>query len=126
MGRCNSLNQKSGRRGSNPRRPAWEAGILPLNYSRWLANQVFVSKYAGFVGFYRAYPFYDIYRFYCRPAENGHHDTARLADFSLSISSILPLGHSAGREQMDGTVHGSKNIAQKNLGLTPLQTKCFV
>src|SRR6185312_16381638 len=24
----------SGRRGSNPRRPAWEAGILPLNYSR--------------------------------------------------------------------------------------------
>src|SRR5262252_8191843 len=25
---------KSGRRGSNPRRPAWEAGILPLNYSR--------------------------------------------------------------------------------------------
>src|SRR5579859_2822685 len=26
----------SGRRGSNPRRPAWEAGILPLNYSRSL------------------------------------------------------------------------------------------
>src|SRR5947209_6493705 len=25
---------KSGRRDSNPRRPAWEAGILPLNYSR--------------------------------------------------------------------------------------------
>ena len=24
----------SGRRGSNPRRPAWEADILPLNYSR--------------------------------------------------------------------------------------------
>src|SRR5438876_6866000 len=24
----------SGRRESNPRRPAWEAGILPLNYSR--------------------------------------------------------------------------------------------
>src|SRR5271166_6911042 len=24
----------SGRRDSNPRRPAWEAGILPLNYSR--------------------------------------------------------------------------------------------
>jgi hypothetical protein len=26
--------QKSGRRDSNPRRPAWEAGILPLNYAR--------------------------------------------------------------------------------------------
>ena len=24
----------SGGRGSNPRRPAWEAGILPLNYPR--------------------------------------------------------------------------------------------
>ena len=24
----------SGRRDSNPRRPAWEADILPLNYSR--------------------------------------------------------------------------------------------
>ena len=29
-----SLKRWSGRRGSNPRRPAWEAGILPLNYSR--------------------------------------------------------------------------------------------
>src|ERR1017187_5555105 len=28
------LKRWSGRRGSNPRRPAWEAGILPLNYSR--------------------------------------------------------------------------------------------
>ncbi len=28
------LASKSGRRDSNPRRPAWEAGILPLNYSR--------------------------------------------------------------------------------------------
>ena len=26
--------QKSGRRDSNPRRPAWEADILPLNYAR--------------------------------------------------------------------------------------------
>ncbi len=31
----------SGRRGSNPRRPAWEAGILPLNYSR----SVLMSSY---------------------------------------------------------------------------------
>ena len=30
----NLLKTWSGRRGSNPRRPAWEAGILPLNYSR--------------------------------------------------------------------------------------------
>jgi hypothetical protein len=29
-----SLKKWSGRRDSNPRRPAWEAGILPLNYSR--------------------------------------------------------------------------------------------
>ena len=26
--------ENSGRRDSNPRRPAWEAGILPLNYAR--------------------------------------------------------------------------------------------
>ncbi len=31
---CNLLILWSGRRDSNPRRPAWEAGILPLNYSR--------------------------------------------------------------------------------------------
>ena len=31
---CKLLKRWSGRRGSNPRRPAWEAGILPLNYSR--------------------------------------------------------------------------------------------
>src|SRR5690349_9264071 len=28
----------SGRRDSNPRRPAWEAGILPLNYSRFFTS----------------------------------------------------------------------------------------
>ena len=28
----------SGGRGSNPRRPAWEAGILPLNYPRSTDN----------------------------------------------------------------------------------------
>jgi hypothetical protein len=32
---------KSGRRDSNPRRPAWEAGILPLNYSRRRFQQVY-------------------------------------------------------------------------------------
>src|SRR5436189_2627333 len=31
---CKLLILWSGRRDSNPRRPAWEAGILPLNYSR--------------------------------------------------------------------------------------------
>ena len=37
-----SLKRWSGRRDSNPRRPAWEAGILPLNYSRaFLSNQLF-------------------------------------------------------------------------------------
>ena len=35
-GACKLLKRWSGRRGSNPRRPAWEAGILPLNYSRLL------------------------------------------------------------------------------------------
>ena len=34
-GSCNLLISWSGRRDSNPRRPAWEAGILPLNYSRF-------------------------------------------------------------------------------------------
>ena len=32
LARC--LKTWSGRWDSNPRRPAWEAGILPLNYSR--------------------------------------------------------------------------------------------
>ena len=35
---CKALSIKeswSGRPGSNRRRPAWEAGILPLNYSRF-------------------------------------------------------------------------------------------
>ena len=31
---CKLLKSWSGRPGSNRRRPAWEAGILPLNYSR--------------------------------------------------------------------------------------------
>jgi hypothetical protein len=31
---CCSSGYDSGRRDSNPRRPAWEAGILPLNYAR--------------------------------------------------------------------------------------------
>src|SRR5579875_975147 len=34
--RAKLLKTWSGRRDSNPRRPAWEAGILPLNYSRTL------------------------------------------------------------------------------------------
>src|SRR3954470_721430 len=29
----------SGRRGSNPRHPAWEADVLPLNYSRSLCSR---------------------------------------------------------------------------------------
>jgi hypothetical protein len=35
---------KSGRRDSNPRRPAWEAGILPLNYARDSTELVEVKK----------------------------------------------------------------------------------
>src|SRR5881394_1897864 len=38
MGLPKLLKRWSGRRGSNPRRPAWEAGILPLNYSRLPSN----------------------------------------------------------------------------------------
>ncbi len=30
------LKEESGRRGSNPRQPAWKAGTLPLSYSRLL------------------------------------------------------------------------------------------
>ena len=40
---ANSCRFGSGRRGSNPRRPAWEAGILPLNYSR-NGNQLIYNK----------------------------------------------------------------------------------
>jgi hypothetical protein len=37
--------EESGRPGSNRRRPAWEAGILPLNYARDARNR---SPIAGF------------------------------------------------------------------------------
>src|SRR5438067_4090871 len=40
------LKRWSGRRGSNPRRPAWEAGILPLNYSRLFLFPLFSRKQA--------------------------------------------------------------------------------
>ncbi len=43
------LKRWSGRRGSNPRRPAWEAGILPLNYSRlpFFASTYLLLKHLG-------------------------------------------------------------------------------
>src|SRR5580698_730946 len=41
------LKRWSGRPGSNRRRPAWEAGILPLNYSR-LAYFLYPSVLKGF------------------------------------------------------------------------------
>ncbi len=44
VGFPNSFKRWSGRRGSNPRRPAWEAGILPLNYSRILPNQLLAES----------------------------------------------------------------------------------
>ena len=39
----------SGRPGSNRRRPAWEAGILPLNYSRPSVLSVFSSLQATYI-----------------------------------------------------------------------------
>src|SRR6202051_2404175 len=48
---CKLLILWSGRRGSNPRRPAWEAGILPLNYSRvpvFTATSLYCKGLAGF------------------------------------------------------------------------------
>src|ERR1035438_3452362 len=44
---CKLLKRWSGRPDSNRRRPAWEAGILPLNYSRSPIR----SKYRRFIGF---------------------------------------------------------------------------
>ncbi len=38
------IKNKSGRRDSNPRRPAWEADILPLNYARIIARIFFSNK----------------------------------------------------------------------------------
>jgi hypothetical protein len=36
--------KESGRRGSNPRRQAWEACILPLNYSRLRRRSVYIKR----------------------------------------------------------------------------------
>src|SRR5436189_3041930 len=46
---CKLLILWSGRRDSNPRRPAWEAGILPLNYSRlpYFSSTYLFSKDLG-------------------------------------------------------------------------------
>ncbi len=38
----------SGRRGSNPRHPAWEAGVLPLNYSRSLPKSTIANLHPQF------------------------------------------------------------------------------
>src|SRR5579883_677733 len=46
--RAKLLKPWSGRRDSNPRRPAWEAGILPLNYSRFLTILTLTSFYATY------------------------------------------------------------------------------
>src|ERR1035438_8814183 len=43
---CKLLKRWSGRPDSNRRRPAWEAGILPLNYSRSMIR----SKYGRIIG----------------------------------------------------------------------------
>src|SRR5712691_2129611 len=48
---CKWLQKWSGRWDSNPRRPAWEAGILPLNYSRvpvFSATYLSCKDLAGF------------------------------------------------------------------------------
>ena len=47
MGVSKVFENWSGRRDSNPRRPAWEAGILPLNYSRFAAVAN-ITKFADF------------------------------------------------------------------------------
>src|SRR5882724_7149503 len=46
---CKLLKRWSGRWDSNPRRPAWEAGILPLNYSRlpYFSSTYLFSKDLG-------------------------------------------------------------------------------
>ena len=51
---CKLLKKWSGRPGSNRRRPAWEAGILPLNYSRlrlfsttWLKAKDLTARHAS-------------------------------------------------------------------------------
>ena len=49
----------SGKRGSNPRHPAWEAGALPLSYSRiighytlWILNLPEVLTEVFILGYY--------------------------------------------------------------------------
>src|ERR1700694_5620111 len=43
------VNAWSGRRGSNPRQPAWKAGTLPLSYSRMI-NLYLLSVYSVQIG----------------------------------------------------------------------------
>jgi hypothetical protein len=44
----------SGRRGSNPRQPAWEAGTLPLSYSRmWLCYHMFIELSIPFLAIWQ-------------------------------------------------------------------------
>src|SRR5205823_12321606 len=65
------LKRWSGRWESNPRRPAWEAGILPLNYSRTLqviTNTTLTRQQLGVAQRDRAFP-----RSEC--SSLGEHDT---------------------------------------------------
>ncbi len=49
---CRGLQKKSGRADSNRRRPAWEAGILPLNYARKkFPEHLLYSSYGDTVNF---------------------------------------------------------------------------
>src|SRR6266404_7685858 len=40
----NYFRKWSGRRGSNPQHPAWEAGALPLSYARLLSSAKIISS----------------------------------------------------------------------------------
>ena len=85
------LKRWSGRRGSNPRRPAWEAGILPLNYSRFLSNQLFsrfpITYARRFSEIHQISPVWSK-----MDTQNGHQiqvENVRLPTFSLvSISTV--------------------------------------
>src|ERR1017187_2066667 len=96
MGSCKSLKTWSGRRDSNPRRPAWEAGILPLNYSR--------STHIGYL----------LLCLYSTP-QMGSRSTAMLSrqiggDLSELIESGLQIFHDLSRE--NGRVREIRGIAE--------------
>jgi hypothetical protein len=76
------LSCQSGRSDSNRRRPAWEAGILPLNYARDCEQPEFYRPWSALQGFSRLYASSDAF------GRSGHRSSADALHSGVSTSVL--------------------------------------